>query len=347
MAGIYDDVETVAFSASFVSDQAILFVTETIGGAGDGAITLHVGSFNNRKFDAQLDNTFPRILETSTASALTCNRADIALAPDFYLSDEASQKGFIGASLTGAAGQIGGIYSFTYTNAGDVYTLKQIKENVAIGSVAFNGTNLVAGAYDANFVYRSANPLAPIPVVISVPFGPDGIDKVIVAFSNAGVLAGVSGANSFFAVSSDDGATFTYISLLENGFAQTLAEGQTIITAQYDAISDTTILTVSNNVTLTMAFSGNGNITPSAGSHIYSVGESVNISAAPAARWAFVNWTGDVANTASAATNVTMDQDKTVTANFVRTHGALTLTANGSGTVSMSPAAANNTYPVD
>jgi hypothetical protein len=70
---------------------------------------------------------------------------------------------------------------------------------------------------------------------------------------------------------------------------------------------------------LTMAVDpvGGGTTSPAVGSHAYTDGSVVNITATPAAGYAFDHWTGAVADVNSASTTVTMDADKTVTAHFV------------------------------
>jgi hypothetical protein len=98
------------------------------------------------------------------------------------------------------------------------------------------------------------------------------------------------------------------------------------------------------NSVLRVTANGGGNITPVLGNHVYPIGATVNITAIPAVNWAFVNWTGDVADVNSASTNVTMNWDKTVTANFIRTHSTLTIAIHGSGNVT--PEAGIYTYPV-
>ncbi len=50
--------------------------------------------------------------------------------------------------------EFGGIY-----RCDDNQSPKELKVGTAMNSVAFNGTNLVAGAYATNIVYRSADPL--------------------------------------------------------------------------------------------------------------------------------------------------------------------------------------------
>ncbi len=93
--------------------------------------------------------------------------------------------------------------------------------------------------------------------------------------------------------------------------------------------------------TLTMAVTGNGNTTPAVGVYYYDDGYVVNIAATPDNGWQFVNWTGDVADPSSANTSVTMNGNKTVTANFSQITYTLTMVVAGSG--STTPAVGN--YP--
>ncbi len=96
-------------------------------------------------------------------------------------------------------------------------------------------------------------------------------------------------------------------------------------------------------VTLTMAVNGSGSTSPAVGEHDYPVSTVVNITAIPASGWQFDSWTGDVADPSSASTTVTMDADKTVTANFSRAPDVtLTMAVNGNG--STSPTVGNHTY---
>jgi len=71
---------------------------------------------------------------------------------------------------------------------------------------------------------------------------------------------------------------------------------------------------------LTMAVNGIGTTTPAVGSHNYAAGTVVPITATPDNMWQFVNWTtanmSEIANATAASTTVTMDESKTVTANF-------------------------------
>jgi uncharacterized repeat protein (TIGR02543 family) len=84
--------------------------------------------------------------------------------------------------------------------------------------------------------------------------------------------------------------------------------------------------------TLTMAVNGNGSTDPLVGTHTYPQGTVVNITATPASGWQFDGWTGDVADPTSATTTVTMNTDKTVTANFAAI-AVVPGDANGDGVV--------------
>jgi len=72
--------------------------------------------------------------------------------------------------------------------------------------------------------------------------------------------------------------------------------------------------------TLTMAVNGTGTTTPAVGSHNYTAGTVVPITATPGNEWQFVDWTtanmSEIANATAASTTVTVDESKTVTANF-------------------------------
>lgn len=97
-----------------------------------------------------------------------------------------------------------------------------------------------------------------------------------------------------------------------------------------------------DNYTLTMAVTGNGTTVPAVGNHSYSNGSIVNVTAVPAAYWYFINWTGNVSDPNSTSTNVTMDANKTVTANFDQVNHTLTMAVVGNGTTT--PNVGNHSY---
>lgn len=111
------------------------------------------------------------------------------------------------------------------------------------------------------------------------------------------------------------------------------------VTANFEAIGTTTY-------TLTMQVNNGtwGSTTPAVGSHDYNSGTVQAITATPAAGFEFVNWTGDVANPNSASTTVTMNSNKTVTANFGRIQYTLTMQVNQAGWGTTTPPIGANTY---
>jgi hypothetical protein len=100
-----------------------------------------------------------------------------------------------------------------------------------------------------------------------------------------------------------------------------------------------------NSTLLTISVSGSGSTTPATGSHSYPLDHTVNLTANASANWEFVNWTGDVSDNLSASTNVTMDTNKTIIANFVRTDSILRMAVSGNGSVT--PGLGNHIYPID
>ena len=69
-----------------------------------------------------------------------------------------------------------------------------------------------------------------------------------------------------------------------------------------------------------------GNITEASGE--YQEGETVTITALPKEDWLFENWSGDVETTSNPLT-ITMDSDKSITANFVKETYSLNITIIG------------------
>jgi hypothetical protein len=92
--------------------------------------------------------------------------------------------------------------------------------------------------------------------------------------------------------------------------------GGTVDLGPYEALT-------ANVYTLTLAVQGNGSVTPLAGDHVYEENAVVPITATADSGWAFTGWLGDVANPSTAATTVTMDANKTVTAIFINLEEAM------------------------
>ncbi|MFC1608495.1 SUMF1/EgtB/PvdO family nonheme iron enzyme, partial [Candidatus Latescibacterota bacterium] len=101
--------------------------------------------------------------------------------------------------------------------------------------------------------------------------------------------------------------------------------------------------------TLTLAInqSDGGTINPSAGTYTYDEKTVVNITATPADGYQFVSWTGNVENSTSATTTVTINSDMTVTANFeavVDNKYTLTLSVNNPDWGAINPSSGSHSY---
>ena len=118
-----------------------------------------------------------------------------------------------------------------------------------------------------------------------------------------------------------------------------LMDADKSVTANFQAVSPTT-------ATLTMAVNqtGWGSTNPAVGPHDYALNSVVSITATPAAGYQFVSWNGGVFDPNSASTTVTMDANKTVTANFSRIEYELTMQVNQSGWGTTTPAVGVHTY---
>jgi uncharacterized repeat protein (TIGR02543 family) len=87
---------------------------------------------------------------------------------------------------------------------------------------------------------------------------------------------------------------------------------------------------------------GAGTTSPAVGVHTYVAGTVVNVTATPAAGYVFDHWSG--ACTGSGACSVTMNADKTVTANFTGITYDLTVAVDPAGGGTTNPAVGVHAY---
>ncbi len=101
-----------------------------------------------------------------------------------------------------------------------------------------------------------------------------------------------------------------------------------------------------SHVTLQMMVypEGSGTTNPTIGTHTYSVGETVTISAQPADGYAFLYWEGAVAEPTQPATTVNMNECKIVKAKFQQTHVTLEMKVYPQGSGTTSPSIGLHTY---
>ncbi|MFC1956749.1 hypothetical protein ACFLVY_00410, partial [Chloroflexota bacterium] len=84
--------------------------------------------------------------------------------------------------------------------------------------------------------------------------------------------------------------------------------------------------------TMTVEVDGGGTTNPGVGLHEYSDGTLVKITAMPSEGWQFDSWAGDVSDLYSISTIVSLNSDKTVSANFSRITRTMTVEVDGGGT---------------
>ena len=200
-----DLVRAVKFSPNFVADRTMVAVTANSG----VGVHFQIASFAGEAWNEAAGFTDYAVEIKKLGDVEETESLSISLAPAYRGDDPAARIAFVGVADNTTAE--GGIFRLIDT------AKKALKEDVKIHSVAFDGENLVAGRFDDNVVYRSDNPLATAPTVLPTPVykEPGGVNRTVVAWAGADVVAGTSGANSAFAVSRNNGKTFNDISLID------------------------------------------------------------------------------------------------------------------------------------
>jgi hypothetical protein len=211
-AGDYDGffgdyfVPAVKFSPNFASDRTLTAVTDN-----DDAVYFEVLVFTSVpkwNEDAGLLDYPAEIYAYNGDDIDDMYYASIALAPDYPGAGEAESVAFIGmeASTDGYAG----VYRM------DDYISTSVTRNKQISSVAFDGSVAVAGDDDNAKVWRCENPLDSSPSFLAnnTMKGPGGDDWTLVGFAGTNVVASTWGNEAAFAVSIDNGRSFSDISLI-------------------------------------------------------------------------------------------------------------------------------------
>jgi len=88
---------------------------------------------------------------------------------------------------------------------------------------------------------------------------------------------------------------------------------------------------------ITIGLVGNGTTDPEPGTYSYIDGTVVDLEAIPDTGWLFDHWDGDVANSSSAMTTITMNDDEDVIAYFTEDYYTLDINIDGNGTVIKNP----------
>lgn len=198
-------IEAVAFSPNFASDKVMVVVS------GVASAEFQMFSTSTRQWNVNAGfGSYPVTIQNAGTNITDLTTASISLSPEYLGSDDTLRVAFVGIST--GAGTDGGIYRIKDT------TDKQLDVGNNIHSIAYDGTNLVAGRATGNVVRRSTDPLATTPSFGSAASlkrpGISTNNLTVVAWNGADVVAGTTGNGSAFAVSRDDAKSFNDISLI-------------------------------------------------------------------------------------------------------------------------------------
>lgn len=141
-------------------------------------------------------------------------------------------------------------------------------------------------------------------------------------------------------------------SLMTVSFTAQPASGATTIGLYGVGVTNETAyvpLTVTNGTvilrefTLTVSLDGSGSVAKSPNQATYPYGTVVQLTATANSGWVFTSWTGDLTGATNPA-SITMNANKSVTAHFSANTYTLTITTQGSGSVTKNPDQPTYTY---
>jgi len=210
-----DYTNALTFSTNFAAD-ACLLVAGTDDSTGARGLFVDTYSFNLLAWNP-LGYGFPRTYVATVAAATVTARVQIVLDANFYVGDVTTQVGFIAADITAAAVQVGGIFRM------DTTKITSSAPSVAYNSVAWDGTNLMAGVRAAGpvTVVRCSNALA-VAGWVFIPNSPlktPGTGTLpLVVFNGANGYCFSTGTNNAVAKTTDLGKTFTGTTLVNSNF---------------------------------------------------------------------------------------------------------------------------------
>ncbi len=164
-----------------------------------------------------------------------------------------------------------------------------------------------------------------------------GLDGVTLTFSNDGGTATTDGYG-YYSHSVPSGWSGTVIPTKAGYSFTPPSRDYTDVTAN---ITDQDYTASIIQYTLTIDTTAGGTTDPAPGSYTYDYGTEVSVTAVPNSGYQFSGWSGDATGTTNPIT-VTMDGDKSITANFSTIQYTLTIAAGAGGTTN--PAPGNYTY---
>lgn len=172
-------------------------------------------------------------------------------------------------------------------------------------------------------------------------------------FFNAGIINNTAGTIvDVYGLIVGAGGVTNQGSLVTLSFTARAASGTTTIGLFHVGVTNETAyvpITVANGTvtlrqfTLNMVLDGSGTVTKNPNQATYPYGTIVQLTATASTGWVFSSWSGDLSGSAN-PTSITMTANKSVTAHFIANQYTLTVTIDGSGSVTKNPNQATYTY---
>jgi len=172
-------------------------------------------------------------------------------------------------------------------------------------------------------------------------------------FFNPGTINNTAGTiHNVYGLIVGAGSVTNQGSLISLSFTAQAASGTTILGLFDVGITNETAyvpITVTNGTitlrefTLTITLDGSGTVTKNPNQATYPYGTVVQLAAVANTGWVFSSWSGNLTGSTN-PTSITMNGNKSVTAHFTANQYTLTITIDGSGSVTKNPNQATYNY---
>jgi len=226
LAGTMDNIVSCKFSDNFPSDYNAVVLSEDRAagvGTGPGVLREHLVNFNSFNWD--LVTGYPVAVDGDPATGTyIVHKADIALNPEYDGGDDSTRIAFVSAAVSANTSAIrGGIWRVI-----DNTPAIKIYAGADIASVAYDGTNLIGGAFLTNNVVRTDDPMTATPTFKSAAtLKRIGLDDTVGVSANDTVsvmfdvdlqtlYGGKLGTASAISKSTDYGATWNDFTLCDS-----------------------------------------------------------------------------------------------------------------------------------
>jgi hypothetical protein len=236
-------VMAVKFSPSFDVDKIISCVSGNSTGAYFQVFRYESGAYTwNDEITYYAGDGYNRGVKIDTLTASLAS-ASLSLVPTYLGTDEGERLAFVGL---GTANE-GGAYRLTDSVVKGFQTWSGGDEGT-IHSIAYHEAGKVlAGSHSAAQVYVCFDPTASTPKFerVATLSQPGGTGLTVVDWSGDVAVAGTSGSESAFAVSTDDGIAFADISLIDTCLTTITdvglsADGSVVYLTSYDGLDAST-----------------------------------------------------------------------------------------------------------